>query len=147
MLLLKHDLEESVMELFKFRNEIQRKQIEIIEQYLNYIRYLKDYEIRLNGQISNADLLLNDILKRTHDLDDESIVEEQRYVYERILLKRYAQETLSNNVSFNNIFRAKDIEEVEKRITIFLNKNRQLSELMERIEFVLDYVEEKDETK
>ena len=135
------------MELFKFRNEIQRKQIEIIEQYLNYIRYLKDYEIRLNGQISNADLLLNDILKRTHDLDDESIVEEQRYVYERILLKRYAQETLSNNVSFNNIFRAKDIEEVEKRITIFLNKNSQLSELMERIEFVLDHVEEKDETK
>ena len=42
---------------------------------------------------------------------------------------------------------SKDIEEVEKCITIFLNKNRQLSELRERIEFVLGYVEEKDETK
>ena len=135
------------MEIFKLRTEIQRKQIEIIEQYLNYVRALENYEIRLNGQISNTDLLINDILKRTHDLDNESIVEEQRYVYERILLKRYAQETLSNNVSFKNIFRGKDIEEVEKRITIFLNKNRQLSELRERIEFVLDHVEEKDETK
>lgn len=135
------------METFKLRNQIQRKQIEIIEQYLDYIRALKNYEIRLNGQISNTDLLINNILKRTHDLDNESILEEQQHVYERILLKRYAQELLCNNMLFNNIFRSKDIEEVEKCITMFLDKNRQLSELMERIEFVLDYVEEKDETK
>ena len=135
------------MEIFKLRTEIQRKQIEIIEQYLNYVRALKNYEIRLNGQISNTDLLVNDILKRTHELDNDSITEEQQHVYERILLKRYAQELLGNNALFNNIFRAKDIEEVEKRITMFLDKNRQLSELRERIEFVLDHVEEKDETK
>ena len=135
------------MEIFKLRNEIQRKQIDMIEQYLNYVRALENYEIRLNGQISNTDLLINDILKRTHDLDNDSITEEQQHVYERILLKRYAQELLGNNALFNNIFRAKDIEEVEKRITMFLDKNRQLSELRERIEFVLDHVEEKDETK
>ena len=135
------------MEIFKLRNEIQRKQIDMIEQYLNYVRALENYEIRLNGQISNTDLLINDILKRTHDLNNDSITEEQQHVYERILLKRYAQELLGNNALFNNIFRAKDIEEVEKRITMFLDKNRQLSELRERIEFVLDHVEEKDETK
>ena len=128
------------MEIFKLRTEIQRKQIEIIEQYLNYVRALENYEIRLNGQISNADLLINDILKRTHDLNNDSITEEQQHVYERILLKRYAQELLGNNVLFNNIFRAKDIEEVEKRITMFLDKNRKMMEIQEQIELILECV-------
>ena len=135
------------MEIFKLRNEIQRKQIEIIEQYLNYVRALENYEIRLNGQISNTDLLINDILKRTHDLNNDSITEEQQHVYERILLKRYAQELLGNNVLFNNIFRAKDIEEVEKRITMFLDKNRKMMEIQEQIELILECVENRNESK
>ena len=135
------------MEIFKLRNEIQRKQIEIIEQYLNYVRALKNYEIRLNGQISNTDLLINDILKRTHELDNDSITEEQQHVYERILLKRYAQELLGNNALFNNIFRAKDIEEVEKRITMFLDKNRKMMEIQEQIELILECVENRNESK
>ena len=135
------------MEIFKLRTEIQRKQIEIIEQYLNYVRALENYEIRLNGQISNTDLLINDILKRTHDLNNDSITEEQQHVYERILLKRYAQELLGNNVLFNNIFRAKDIEEVEKRITMFLDKNRKMMEIQEQIELILECVENRNESK
>ena len=135
------------MEIFKLRNEIQRKQIDMIEQYLNYVRALENYEIRLNGQISNTDLLVNDILKRTHELDNDSITEEQQHVYERILLKRYAQELLGNNVLFNNIFRAKDIEEVEKRITMFLDKNRKMMEIQEQIELILECVENRKESK
>ena len=135
------------MEIFKLRNEIQRKQIDIMEQYLNYVRALENYEIRLNGQISNTDLLINDILKRTHDLDNDSITEEQQHVYERILLKRYAQELLGNNALFNNIFRAKDIEEVEKRITMFLDKNRKMMEIQEQIELILECVENRNESK
>ena len=135
------------MEIFKLRNEIQRKQIDMIEQYLNYVRALENYEIRLNGQISNTDLLINDILKRTHDLNNDSITEEQQHVYERILLKRYAQELLGNNVLFNNIFRAKDIEEVEKRITMFLDKNRKMMEIQEQIELILECVENRNESK
>ena len=135
------------MEIFKLRNEIQRKQIDIIEQYLNYVRALENYEIRLNGQISNTDLLINDILKRTHDLNNDSITEEQQHVYERILLKRYAQELLCNNMLFNNIFRSKDIEEVEKRITMFLDKNRKMMEIQEQIELILECVENRNESK
>ena len=135
------------MEIFKLRNEIQRKQIDMIEQYLNYVRALENYEIRLNGQISNTDLLINDILKRTHDLNNDSITEEQQHVYERILLKRYAQELLGNNVLFNNIFRAKDIEEVEKRITMFFDKNRKMMEIQEQIELILECVENRNESK
>ena len=126
---------------------MQRKQIDMIEQYLNYVRALENYEIRLNGQISNTDLLINDILKRTHDLNNDSITEEQQHVYERILLKRYAQELLGNNALFNNIFRAKDIEEVEKRITMFLDKNRKMMEIQEQIELILECVENRNESK
>ena len=108
---------------------------------------MENYEIRLNGQISNTDLLINDILKRTHDLNNDSITEEQQHVYERILLKRYAQELLGNNVLFNNIFRAKDIEEVEKRITMFLDKNRKMMEIQEQIELILECVENRNESK
>ena len=135
------------MEIFKLRNEIKRKQIEIIEQYLNYIKCLKDYEIRLNGQISNTDLLLNDVLKRVIDLNDEEIEEEQQHVYERILLKRYSKKALSNNILFNNIFKSKKFVDVEKSINTFLEHNRELAVLQEQIEHVLEYTENKDETK
>ena len=100
--------------------------------------------MRLAGQISNTDLLLNGVLTRVNELNKEDIIEEQQYVYERILLKKYAQNALSNNEIYKNIFSTKDINEVEKRLTKFLNKNRELNELQEQLESIFDYIENKD---
>ena len=132
------------MEIFKLHREIQSTQIKLLEQYLTYIKLLNICEMRLAGQISNTDLLLNEVLTRVNELNKEDIIEEQQYVYERILLKKYAQNALRNNEIYKNIFSTKDINEVEKRLTKFLNKNRELNELQEQMESIFDYIENKD---
>ena len=135
------------MEIFKLYRKIQKMQIELIEQYLEYVKSISVYEMRLGGQISNTDLLLNDVLKRVIDLNDEEIEEEQQHVYERILLKRYSQKSLEVNTLFNNIFKSKKFVDVEKSINVFLAHNRELAELQEQMEHVLEQLENKDGSK
>ena len=135
------------MEIFKLYRKIQKMQIELIEQYLEYVKSISVYEMRLGGQISNTDLLLNDVLKRVIELNDEEIEEEQQHVYERILLKRYSQKSLEVNTLFNNIFKSKKFVDVEKSINVFLAHNRELAELQEQMEHVLEQLENKDGSK
>ena len=133
------------MEIIKLRQEIQKKQIKLLEEYFNFIKELNTFELKLNGQISITDLMLNEILKRTNNLQEDQIIEEQQYLYERVVLKKYSQSVLANNKLFQNIFMINNIEEIQKRINRFLDSSSQINELEERINYIFDYIENGDE--
>ena len=141
MLLLKHGLEELVMDIIESHRKIQMKQLEFIEKYLDLFNELYKFEIALNGQISQTDLLLNEILNRIDDFDDEIILEEKNFLYERVLIKRYAQNILSNNTVFQNIFKSKSFDEMDERTSLFLERNKRILEDGKNIDKIIAFMD------
>ena len=117
------------------------RQLEFLEKYLDLFKEIQSLEIKLNGQISQTDLLLNEILSRIDDFDEEIILEEKNFLYERVLLKKYAQNVLSSNEMFRNIFKSKNIEDIEKRANMFLGKNKKLLEDAKCIVKIIAYID------
>ena len=141
MLLLKHGSEELVMDIIESHRKIQMKQLEFIEKYLDLFKELYKFEIALNGQISQTDLLLNEILNRIDDFDDEIILEEKNFLYERVLIKRYAQNILSNNTVFQNIFKSKSFDEMDERTSLFLERNKRILEDGKNIDKIIAFMD------
>lgn len=128
------------MEIINLHREFQVKQLDFVGRYLDFYKEMQNLEIKLNGQISQTDLLLNKILEQAVNLENESILEEANNLYERVLLKKYARNVLSNNTAFQNIFKSKNIDEIEKRTNIFLEKNKQLLEESKNIEMIINQI-------
>ena len=93
------------MDITGMHHQLQIKQIEFVEKYLDFVKEWYKFEIALNGQISQADLLMNEILDHIDNLDMDKIIQEEQNLYKKILIKRYAQNILSNNHMFKNIFK------------------------------------------
>ena len=116
------------MEIISMHHKLQIKQIEFVERYLDFVKEWYKFEIALNGQISQADLLMNEILDHIDNLDMDQIIQEEQNLYKKILIKRYAQNTLSSNHMFKNIFKSKNLDELDERTSLFLEKNKKLLE-------------------
>lgn len=129
------------MDIIESHRKIQMKQLEFIEKYLDLFKELCKFEIALNGQISQTDLLLNEILNRIDDFDDEIILEEKNFLYERVLIKRYAQLILSNNTVFQNIFKSKSFDEMDERTSLFLERNKRILEDGKNIDKIIAFMD------
>lgn len=116
------------MDITGMHHQLQIKQIEFVEKYLDFVKEWYKFEIALNGQISQADLLMNEILDHIDNLDMDKIIQEEQNLYKKILIKRYAQNILSNNHMFKNIFKSKNLDELDERTNLFLEKNKKLLE-------------------
>ena len=62
------------------------------------------------------------------NLDMDQIIQEEQNLYKKILIKRYAQNILSSNHMFRNIFKSKNLDELDERTNLFLEKNKKLLE-------------------
>lgn len=129
------------MEIISMHRQIQIKQLEFVEKYLDFVKEWYKFEIALNGQISQTDLLLNEILNRIDDFDDEVILEEKNFLYERVLIKRYAQNILSNNTVFQNIFKSKSFDEMDERTSLFLERNKRILEDGKNIDKIIAFMD------
>jgi hypothetical protein len=130
------------MEIFKMQHQIAAKQIDLIERYIEFVKEMEVYKNRLNGEISQTDLLVNRILDSSKHLEDNQVINEQRELYKRILIKKHAQKRNSSNQLFKNIFMCDmNANDVEERVRNFLGKNLQLNEEEEIIEHIIELIE------
>lgn len=116
------------MEMVKAYHEIVTKQINLAEKYLNMVREIDEFEKMLAGQVSQADLLMNNIIERSIDLTDDQIIGEQKELYRKVYVKKYSQMLLKNNQLFKNVFTGRTEPEIADRINSFLEYNTQMLE-------------------
>lgn len=115
------------MKIIHMYHEITDKQINLLTRYLMLIREIEAFERKLNGQISQADLLLNSIVERSVDLSENQIIEEQRNLYKMVFLKNFAQMNMRNMQKFKSIFKPNATsEEIEMRINDFAEYNKKM---------------------
>lgn len=127
------------MDMTKDYRKLLEMQIDILERYVNLLKVMESFEMKLNGNISQTDLMMNNIVNRLITLNDEGkIHDEQELVYKNCLTKKYAQIVLRNNQKFVNVFRQKHgVEETEEQIKEFITNSRKIMNVEDYMNFVI----------